>query len=279
MYSPVSIQSHKRQSQTVTVSVCPNHHVHLLYRIAFQTLWSSLSHQAVTNATCLVSSERKISRTSPFAPGSTYLTLIGQKDTHSPPTLMQRTNPAIYNLLLAASFLLPLPPCLTLTLHTTEPIPKLGTTKQATRNSWLPSATLRNLSVILHPSNCLAWASRLLVFFPPSLQFSFIRFPMQDPRVWSGEYVLFYPPHHPQTNAFKWFVCSFFLMFIALAMAELGSSAPTCGGIYYWTFKFSSERYRNYLCWIVGCAFAVYSHICVTDSQGQISMQSHTLLV
>ncbi|KAJ7733984.1 amino acid/polyamine transporter I [Mycena olivaceomarginata] len=41
-------------------------------------------------------------------------------------------------------------------------------------------------------------------------------------------------------------------MIIAMAMAELGSSAPTSGGIYYWTYKYSSPRYRNILCWIVG---------------------------
>ncbi|ESK88339.1 gaba permease [Moniliophthora roreri MCA 2997] len=49
-----------------------------------------------------------------------------------------------------------------------------------------------------------------------------------------------------------WFVCSFFLIFIGLAMSELGSAAPTAGGVYYWTFKFSSERYRYFLCWVMG---------------------------
>ncbi|KAJ6529034.1 amino acid/polyamine transporter I [Mycena vulgaris] len=49
-----------------------------------------------------------------------------------------------------------------------------------------------------------------------------------------------------------WATCSVFLMIIAFAMAELGSSAPTSGGVYYWTYKFSSARYRNILCWMVG---------------------------
>ncbi|KAJ6608932.1 amino acid/polyamine transporter I [Mycena sp. CBHHK59/15] len=49
-----------------------------------------------------------------------------------------------------------------------------------------------------------------------------------------------------------WGTCSVFLMTIAFAMAELGSSAPTSGGVYYWTYKFSSPRYRNLLCWMVG---------------------------
>ncbi|KAJ7845755.1 APC amino acid permease [Mycena leptocephala] len=49
-----------------------------------------------------------------------------------------------------------------------------------------------------------------------------------------------------------WATCSVFLMVIAFAMAELGSSAPTSGGVYYWTYKFSSPRYRNLMCWMVG---------------------------
>ncbi|KIK65794.1 hypothetical protein GYMLUDRAFT_38280 [Collybiopsis luxurians FD-317 M1] len=49
-----------------------------------------------------------------------------------------------------------------------------------------------------------------------------------------------------------WTVCSIFLMCIAISIAELGSSAPTSGGIYYWTFKFSSIKYRNYLSWLLG---------------------------
>lgn len=57
-------------------------------------------------------------------------------------------------------------------------------------------------------------------------------------------------------------------MVIAMAMAELGSAAPTsgktrifstelssdkyAGGLYYWTYKYSSPRCRNVLCWMVG---------------------------
>ncbi|KAJ4485271.1 amino acid/polyamine transporter I [Lentinula aciculospora] len=49
-----------------------------------------------------------------------------------------------------------------------------------------------------------------------------------------------------------WTVCSIFLMLIATAIAELGSAAPTSGGVYYWTFHFSSPKYRNYLSWLLG---------------------------
>ncbi|KAF7367000.1 putative amino-acid permease C11D3.08c [Mycena sanguinolenta] len=53
-------------------------------------------------------------------------------------------------------------------------------------------------------------------------------------------------------SGLQWATASVFLMFIAMAMAELASSAPTSGGLYYWTYKFSSPRTRNLLCWIVG---------------------------
>jgi amino acid transporter len=58
----------------------------------------------------------------------------------------------------------------------------------------------------------------------------------------------------------KWTVCSIFLSIIALAMAELGSAAPTSGGLYYWTFMFSSPRWRCLLSWIVGCKFFHIDH-------------------
>ncbi|KAJ7760304.1 amino acid/polyamine transporter I [Mycena maculata] len=49
-----------------------------------------------------------------------------------------------------------------------------------------------------------------------------------------------------------WAVSSLFIMIIVIAMAELGSAAPTSGGLYYWTYQYSSPRYRNVLCWMVG---------------------------
>uniref|UniRef100_A0A0W0G407 Putative amino acid transporter n=1 Tax=Moniliophthora roreri TaxID=221103 RepID=A0A0W0G407_MONRR len=38
-------------------------------------------------------------------------------------------------------------------------------------------------------------------------------------------------------------------------MAELASSAPTSGGLYFWTYALSSPRWRNLLCWLVGCKY------------------------
>ncbi|KAI0701617.1 APC amino acid permease [Earliella scabrosa] len=56
----------------------------------------------------------------------------------------------------------------------------------------------------------------------------------------------------PVAMVWGWAVCSFFLMFVALALAELGSSAPTSGGLYYWTWTLATPRWRKVLSWVVG---------------------------
>ncbi|KAF7791775.1 hypothetical protein EIP86_002799 [Pleurotus ostreatoroseus] len=37
-----------------------------------------------------------------------------------------------------------------------------------------------------------------------------------------------------------------------IGFRELSSTAPTSGGLYYWTFKYASPKWRNLLSWIVG---------------------------
>ncbi|KAI0635035.1 amino acid/polyamine transporter I [Trametes polyzona] len=54
----------------------------------------------------------------------------------------------------------------------------------------------------------------------------------------------------PVALVWGWAVCSFFLMFVALAIAELGSAAPTAGGLYYWTWTYATPRWRKVLAWI-----------------------------
>ncbi|KAI0360810.1 APC amino acid permease [Trametes cingulata] len=60
------------------------------------------------------------------------------------------------------------------------------------------------------------------------------------------------PNGGPVALVWGWAVCSFFLMFVGLALAELGSSAPTSGGLYYWTWTFATPRWRKVLSWVVG---------------------------
>ncbi|KAF9025552.1 hypothetical protein BDZ89DRAFT_1114182 [Hymenopellis radicata] len=56
----------------------------------------------------------------------------------------------------------------------------------------------------------------------------------------------------PVSMIWGWLVASVFLVCIALALAELGSAQPTCGGLYYWTHFYCSDKYRNVLSWLVG---------------------------
>ncbi|ESK96761.1 gaba permease [Moniliophthora roreri MCA 2997] len=56
-----------------------------------------------------------------------------------------------------------------------------------------------------------------------------------------------------------WLVASIFVLFVGMSMAELASSAPTSGGLYFWTYALSSPRWRNLLCWLVGYANTIGS--------------------
>ncbi|KDR76934.1 hypothetical protein GALMADRAFT_155638 [Galerina marginata CBS 339.88] len=69
------------------------------------------------------------------------------------------------------------------------------------------------------------------------------------------------PNGGPVAMVWGWTVCCFFLMTIAFSMAELASAAPTSGGLYYWSFKFSSVRYQRVLSWTVGYSNSV-GYIC-----------------
>ncbi|EPS95703.1 hypothetical protein FOMPIDRAFT_1053957 [Fomitopsis schrenkii] len=56
----------------------------------------------------------------------------------------------------------------------------------------------------------------------------------------------------PVAMVWGWGLSSFFLVLVAMSIAELGSAAPTSGGLYYWSFKFASLRWRRLVSWIVG---------------------------
>ncbi|KAF8196851.1 amino acid transporter [Mycena galopus ATCC 62051] len=51
-----------------------------------------------------------------------------------------------------------------------------------------------------------------------------------------------------------WFIPSFFVMFVALSMAELASSMPTSAGLYYFSAKMAPEKYAPLASWITGWA-------------------------
>ncbi|KAH7924358.1 amino acid transporter [Leucogyrophana mollusca] len=73
--------------------------------------------------------------------------------------------------------------------------------------------------------------------------------------------VLFYaiPNGGPAAMVWGWAVASLFILCVGMSMAELGSAAPTSGGLYFWTHSLSSPRCRNLLAWIVGYANTIGS--------------------
>ncbi|KAL4071559.1 amino acid/polyamine transporter I [Scleroderma yunnanense] len=79
--------------------------------------------------------------------------------------------------------------------------------------------------------------------------------------------VLLYALPNGGTSAmvWGWLVASFFILCVGMAMAELGSSAPTSGGLYYWTYALSPPRWRNVLCWIVGYANTIGNIASITS--------------
>ena len=52
-------------------------------------------------------------------------------------------------------------------------------------------------------------------------------------------------------------------MFITMALAELGSAAPTSGGLYYWSHKFAPKRWKNLLAWICACVYCCSRYPCI----------------
>ncbi|KAG9118924.1 GABA-specific high-affinity permease [Ceratobasidium sp. 392] len=69
----------------------------------------------------------------------------------------------------------------------------------------------------------------------------------------------------PVSMVWGWLIASVFILFTGLAMAELASAAPTSGGLYFWTWTFSSPRYKKILSWIVGYANTLGSIACIAS--------------
>ncbi|PBK78520.1 APC amino acid permease [Armillaria solidipes] len=70
-----------------------------------------------------------------------------------------------------------------------------------------------------------------------------------------------------------WTVCSIFIAAIALAMGDLASAAPTSGGLYYWTFMFSSKKWRCFLCWVVGYSNTISTVASVASTDWGCALQ------
>ncbi|KAL6886120.1 amino acid transporter [Trichoderma longibrachiatum] len=59
-------------------------------------------------------------------------------------------------------------------------------------------------------------------------------------------------PAGPIGMVWGWFSASAFIFIVGLAIADLGSSLPTSGGLYWWTHYFAADRYKNPLSFLVG---------------------------
>ncbi|KAH1140286.1 hypothetical protein GYH30_029267 [Glycine max] len=54
----------------------------------------------------------------------------------------------------------------------------------------------------------------------------------------------------PVSIQYGWFIVSGFTMLVALSMAEICSSFPTSGGLYYWSAKLGCPRWAPFVSWI-----------------------------
>ncbi|XP_027934058.1 amino-acid permease BAT1 homolog [Vigna unguiculata] len=69
----------------------------------------------------------------------------------------------------------------------------------------------------------------------------------------------------PVSFVYGWFIASAFTMIVALSMAEICSSYPTSGGLYYWSAKLAGPRWAPFASWITGW-FNIVGQWAVTTS-------------
>ncbi|XP_014511067.1 amino-acid permease BAT1 [Vigna radiata var. radiata] len=69
----------------------------------------------------------------------------------------------------------------------------------------------------------------------------------------------------PVSLVYGWFIASAFTMIVALPMAEICSSYPTSGGLYYWSAKLAGPRWAPFASWITGW-FNIVGQWAVTTS-------------
>ncbi|KAL2904771.1 Amino-acid permease BAT1-like protein [Bienertia sinuspersici] len=56
----------------------------------------------------------------------------------------------------------------------------------------------------------------------------------------------------PAVMVYGWFIAGFFTMFVGLSMAEICSSYPTSGGLYYWSAKLAGPSWAPFASWLTG---------------------------
>ncbi|KAF2148566.1 putative GABA permease [Myriangium duriaei CBS 260.36] len=88
-------------------------------------------------------------------------------------------------------------------------------------------------------------------------------------------------PAGPVGLVWGWFVAGALIFMVGVAMAELGSALPTSGGLYWWTHYYSSPKYRNPLCFLVGYSntLGLIGGICSIDYGFSVMLLSVVSLV
>ncbi|KAH1231080.1 Amino-acid permease BAT1 [Glycine max] len=71
----------------------------------------------------------------------------------------------------------------------------------------------------------------------------------------------------PVSLVYGWFLASAFTMIVALSMAEICSSYPTSGGLYYWSAKLAGPRWAPFASWITGW-FNIVGQVIILLSTG-----------
>ncbi|XP_020683582.1 amino-acid permease BAT1 homolog isoform X1 [Dendrobium catenatum] len=69
----------------------------------------------------------------------------------------------------------------------------------------------------------------------------------------------------PSVMTYGWFLAGFFTTMVGLSMAEICSSYPTSGGLYYWSAKLSGKDWAPFASWITGW-FNIVGQWAVTTS-------------
>ncbi|XP_022150570.1 amino-acid permease BAT1 homolog [Momordica charantia] len=69
----------------------------------------------------------------------------------------------------------------------------------------------------------------------------------------------------PVSLVYGWFIAGIFTMFVGLSMAEICSSYPTSGGLYYWSAKLAGPSWAPFASWMTGW-FNIVGQWAVTTS-------------
>lgn len=59
---------------------------------------------------------------------------------------------------------------------------------------------------------------------------------------------------------YGWLIAGFFTMFVGLSMAEICSSYPTSGGLYYWSAKLAGPQWAPFASWLT-CWFNMVGQV------------------